>query len=351
MAIPEHVPWLATGTDLGSGGQGSVRLVTRKEDEGGPQFALKELRNTASLQARQRFQREIEAVKSLNHPSIVQILDHSQAGDTYQFYVMEYHEGARDLDKIIFSEANPYHGDVQACLSLFEALVHAIAACEAADPPIVHRDINPKNVLVLPDESIKLIDFGICQIQDGAIITLTDENVGARNYTAPECEYGRDAAVGVHSDIYSAAKLLWSAITSRRAFAREEPVFSDQSMEVMFPDKKDAWHLMYVFEKTIRGQIEDRYKTTAEVLEHVVEVKYLVRRGFPPLEDILNRCPSCGANNISGGHNTLPGGPGFPIFGNLPRGSASRVCERCGFAFIRDFNIWNGNVQRLKGLS
>ena len=351
MAIPEHVPWRATGHSLGGGGQGQVHLVTPRDDLEGTRFALKELRNTASLQARQRFQREIEAVKSLDHPSIVRILDHSQAGDTYQYYVMEYHDGATPLDKIIFSAGNPYHGNVEASLTLFEEIVSAIAICESSSPQIVHRDISPKNILLLPDETICLIDFGICQIQDGAIVTLTDENVGSRNYTAPECEYGRDAVVGVHSDIYSAAKVLWSAITSRRAFAREEPVFSDQSMEIMFPANKDTWHLMDVFEKTIRGQIEDRCKTTAEVLQQVGEVKYLIRRGFPPLKDILSRCPSCGANTIRGGRDTLPGGPGFQIFGNVPRGSASRVCERCGFAFIRDFNKWSSNVKRLEGLS
>ena len=351
MAIPEHVPWQATGHTLGNGGQGQVHLVIKTDEPDGPEFALKELRNSAGLQARQRFQREIEAVKSLSAPSIVRIVDYSKEDQDYQFYVMEYHKGARDLEKIIFSDSNPYHGNVEASLALFEEIVSAIGVCESSDPLIVHRDINPKNILILPDETVCLIDFGICQIQDGGIVTLTDENVGSRNYTAPECEYGRDAVVGVHSDIYSAAKVLWSAITSRRAFAREEPVFSDQSMEKMFPANKDTWHLMDVFEKTIRGQIEDRCRTTAEVLEHVAEVKYLVRRGFPPLKDILSRCPSCGANSIRGGQNTHPGGAGFQIFGNVPPGFASRVCERCGFAFVRGINVWNTNVQRLEGLS
>ncbi len=215
MAIPEHIPWQATGRTLGSGGQGQVQLVTRKDDPEGTHFALKELRNTASSQARQRFQREIQAVKGLNHSSIVKIIDHSGADDDFHFYVMEYHEGARDLEKVLFSGANPYEGNVEASLTLFEKIIRAIAECERSIPPIVHRDISPKNILVLPDGTVRLIDFGICQIQDGALITLTDENVGARNYTSPECEFGDDSEVGVYSDIYSSAKVLWSAITSR----------------------------------------------------------------------------------------------------------------------------------------
>ena len=68
-------------------------------------------------------------------------------------------------------------------LDLFESIVSAIGVCEASSPQIVHRDINPKNVLVLPDGSIRLIDFGVCQINEGEMITLVDENVAARNYT------------------------------------------------------------------------------------------------------------------------------------------------------------------------
>lgn len=222
MAIPEHVPWRATGRTLGSGGQGQVELVTHKDSPQGQKFALKVLKYAASPQARKRFQREIEAAKSISHPSIVRIIDHSEAVHDFQYYVMEYHEGATDLEKIIFSDSNPYYGKAEASLNLFEKIVVAIGGYEKSNLSIVHRDISPKNILVLPDDTIRLIDFGICQIQDGERITLTDENVGARNYTSPECEFGDEADVGIHSDIYSAAKVLWSAITSKRAFARPE---------------------------------------------------------------------------------------------------------------------------------
>ena len=328
-----------------------MQLVTRRDEPKGQQFALKELRNNSSPQARQRFNREIEAVKSLDHPSVILILDHSKADDEYQYYVMEYHEDAKPLDKIIFSGANPYHGNVETCLNLFEQIILAIKECENSTPQIVHRDINPQNVLVLRDDSIRLIDFGICQIQDGAIVTLIDENVGTRNYTSPECEYGRDDDVGVHSDIYSAAKVLWSAITSRRAFAREVPVFTNQSMEQFFPTKTDTWHLMKIFERTVREQVSDRCRTADQILDEIADARYLVRRGFPPLKEVPKRCPSCGANGISNSDNINSSTHGFRIFGNLPRSIASSVCGLCGFAFLRDMNIWNGQIKRMEGLS
>ena len=239
MKIPEELPWRSIGKTLGSGGQGVVQLVTRKDDPDCHKFALKTLHNVGSTQALERFRREISAVKKITHPAIVRVIDHSKEGDAFQYYVMEYHQGAESLASVIFSPSNRFHGNVLLSLDLFEQIISAIRACEESNPPIVHRDVQPENILVLEDHSIRLIDFGICHFQDGRMITLTNENVGTRNYTPPECEPGTDFTIGSHSDIYSAAKVLWSVITSERAFAREEPAFKGLfSMKEMFPTKQ-----------------------------------------------------------------------------------------------------------------
>ena len=227
MKIPENLRWKSTGKTLGSGGQGDVQLVIDKDDPDGRKYALKTLRNVGSHQALQRFQREIEVVQRLSHPSIVPIVDYSESGSAFQYYVMQYYEGARSLAGAIFSPDSPYRGNVAKCLDLLEQLLRVIGVCEISN--VVHRDIKPQNILVLPDESIRLIDFGICQFDSGVLLTLVDENVGARNYTAPECEAGNEGHIGTHSDIYSAGKVLWSAITGKQAFARERPAFSNNS--------------------------------------------------------------------------------------------------------------------------
>jgi serine/threonine protein kinase len=101
---------------------------------------------------------------------------------------MEYHKGARTLNSLILSATNPYYGNVTKSLNLFEQVVSAIKFCQFSNPPIVRRDINPKNILVLPDDTICLIDFRICQVQYGTIVTLVDENVGARNTHHPNAK-------------------------------------------------------------------------------------------------------------------------------------------------------------------
>ncbi len=346
MRIPDELPWQATGNTLGSGGQGEVQIVTHETDPEGQKYALKVLRNAGARQARQRFRREIEAIKNLTSSVIVKVIDHSNEDAPFQFYVMEYHEGAKTLDSIITSTTNPYHGNVTMSLDLFEQVTSAIAECQAAVPPIVHRDINPKNILVLPDKTIRLIDFGICQVQDGMMITLVDENVGARNYTSPECEAGNDESIGANSDIYSAAKVLWSAITSKRAFAREAPVFTDRSMEKMFPTRPDTWHLSHIFEKTIRQNHSDRVQGVGETLDLIRVVRNLIDLGFPPLLEVASRCPSCGLKTVGDYME------GYGMVGNpMPRGLISLMCRSCGFWFVRNIELLKDNIRRLEGLN
>ena len=346
MKIPQDVPWRSNGTTLGSGGQGEVQIVTRKDETDGEKYALKILRNVGSEQARLRFRREIEAINEVKSDHIVKVIDHSNEDDEFQFYVMEYHEGAKTLDSIMLSPDNPYHGNITKSLDLFEQVITAIQDCRTPDTQIVHRDINPKNILVLEDGTIRLIDFGICQFQDGAMITLVDENVGARNYTSPECEAGNNDAIGVASDIYSAAKVLWSAMTSKQAFAREEPVFKDRSMQRMFPTDTETWHLSRIFEKTIRHDPSDRFQLTSQIIPLISDVRYVVKRSFPPLEIAVYRCPSCGFNDLGFFEN------GHAVFGdhNL-HGVKAIICNTCGFAFVRNVEIWRSNVERLNNLN
>jgi len=345
VKIPDSLRWRPTGVTLGSGGQAVVHLVTRRDAADGPRAALKALRNVGSRQAKERFRREIEAVKRLDHPSIVKVLDQSEPDDPFQFYVMEYYDGARTLARVIFDGANPYHGKSLRSLGLYEQLVLAIRACGQASTPVIHRDINPKNILLLPDGGLRLIDFGVCQIQDGQILTFVDEDVGTRNYTAPECEAGHDADIGMHSDLYSSAKVLWSVITSQRAFAREEPAFAQRAMSQMFPTLPDTWHLTSIFEKTIRPNPSERCRNADELLQRVHEVHYLIECGYPPLEQVGERCPSCGCKsltNFAQGHN---------VFGNPnPPGVRSIICSNCGFGFVRDVNCIRQSIERLKGL-
>ena len=100
MKVPEELRWELTGNTLGEGGQAQVFLVKDKNGEFDGVWALKALKRDEPGQAYERFSREVSAIRKLQHPNIIRIVDSSTPDDKFQFYVMEYIEGARPLKKL-----------------------------------------------------------------------------------------------------------------------------------------------------------------------------------------------------------------------------------------------------------
>ncbi len=331
MPVPDSLSWKPTGEKLGSGGQGTVWIVFQENDPSQTLRALKELNRPDSEHAQERFQREIETVKRLSHHTIIKVLDHSDIDDEFQFYVMEYHQNAKTLEEIIFPPAcNPFHGNILKCLDLFEQIITAIQVCEVQSDSILHRDISPKNILVLENGNVCLIDFGLCHTVNDTTITLTGENLGTRSYAAPECGAGSEFEIGTFSDIYSAAKVLWSTITSERAFDREAPIMNRKSMENMIPHNEEIWHLNRIFNNTIQYDPKDRFHSTGLVLSHIVDIRHAIDVGFPPLETVASRCPSCGRKSVRGARERRQ------VFGGyMNQDLTAHECSVCGFVFVR----------------
>ncbi|MBI3293031.1 MAG: serine/threonine protein kinase [Elusimicrobia bacterium] len=312
---------------LGQGGQGSVIQVKEKGSDGNKLYALKVLAGGKSQKVYERFVREVDAIQRVQNPYIIRIVDHSAFDASFHYYVMEFVEGVRSLKKLIGSPENFYKGNVQPSLVLFLQLCQAIRTCEEVG--IVHRDISPANVLILPDQTIKVVDFGLCQLEDHQTITLTDEAVGTPNYMAPECESGGEGTIGTTADLYSAGKILWSAIANMNAFARESPAFTTKSMPALFPDRPGTWHLHHVFEKTIRRNSGDRWQTAKDAITVAGGIKYLISSGYPPLELIAkSNCPLCGFGVLKTFDDS------HCVFGNPnPSGIVSLQCNYCGYCY------------------
>ncbi len=346
MSFPEHIQWVPAGPPLGSGGQGNVHPVTSKGDSTGKRFALKTLHKNQDPQALARFRQEINIISRLNHPSIIKIHDFSEEDDEFQFYVMDYFEGAKTLAEIIFQQStNPFHGDTLKCLNLLENIMEAIQAYEHLGDSIVHRDISPNNILLLPDGSIRLIDFGICHLEEGNTITNTGEHFGTRFYAPPECGPQDSTPIKIYTDIYSAAKVLWSTITSRRVFDREEYVFNEMSMKSIFPNKMETWHLNRIFEKTIRKDPDDRHSNSEAILLQIADVKRIVRGGYPP-EEVANLfCPSCGQKQLRKFRDSRH------IFGNPNQSYAWPLeCKACGYVSVRNMDLVKEKLEKTKDL-
>lgn len=223
------------GDTIGSGGQAAVHRATKKDTDS-PEYAVKVLKNVDSKQAYSRFQAELAALQKLDHPSIVKVIDYKVIPDEKLcFYVMELVEGAIAFKDIIGKKEGPFYANADASLVAFVKILGVLQACKNAR--IVHRDLHPGNVLYIPTtHEIKIIDFGCCHIEDGGVVTLTDEGVGAPLYRAPECAGHTTDEPQFYADLYSAGKILWSIVTSKRVFEREKPVFNALSMPRMLPE-------------------------------------------------------------------------------------------------------------------
>ncbi len=317
-----------------------MHLVRDSSEHDSSLYALKVLRKNGPVQAYERFYREISVVKKLDHPNIIKIIDHSIPEADFHYYVMEFIEGAITLDKLLFSGNNPFYNDPYRALQLFEQICLANFECETCQPSVVHRDLCPSNILILPNKSIKIIDFGICQIEDDTPITLSDEGVGTINYMAPECESGSNESIKIGADLYSAGKILWSAITGNRAFAREKPVFTSKSMSDIFPENPSAWHLFHIFKKTTRNDWRERWGSAEYAISASKFVRTLISNGYPPIEIITQRCPVCGVGELDSFQGS------HMVFGNPnPQGIGAVQCSYCGICLAINFTLKNQNIK------
>ncbi len=201
---------------LGRGGMGLVYLA--EHEALGTTAAIKVLPDAwVSPERRARFAREARTLARLTHPFIARLYEADSLPDGTPYFVMEFVEGETLTDYCL-----------RRNLALDDRLHVFRDVCEAVQyahqQAIVHRDLKPSNVLVGPDSSVRLLDFGIAanldQLEDG---TVTRTRVMTPAYAAPEQAAG--GPIGVYTDVYALGVILFELLTGRRpgAPAHERP--------------------------------------------------------------------------------------------------------------------------------
>src|SRR5215207_2565223 len=208
-----------------------------------------------------RFRREAQTAASLSHPGVVAVYDTGSENGTH-FIVMEYVDG-RTLKDVIRDEA-PLYPDRAA--EICADVCAALAAAHARG--LVHRDVKPANVMLMPDGRVKLMDLGIARAAAGETVTQTAAMLGTAQYLSPEQAQGQP--VDFRSDLYSLGCCLYEMLTGTVPFrgatpvaiayrhVREDPV----APRLLNPDIPPS--LEAVCLKAMAKRPEDRYQTAAE---------------------------------------------------------------------------------------
>ena len=194
---------------IAAGGMGEVWAAT--DTVLGRTVAVKLLHPALSQESDvvERFRAEARHTASLHHPNIATVFDYGEDDGT-AYLVMELIVG-QPLSQIIADRA-PLSPQETASI-----LVQAATALEAAHQGgVVHRDIKPANILITPDGTAKLTDFGIARAIDAAPLTQTGQVLGTAQYLSPEQALGRSATAS--SDIYSLGVVGYEMLTGERPF-------------------------------------------------------------------------------------------------------------------------------------
>ncbi len=200
-------------------GQGGMAYVYLAQDlRTGRKVALKLMRDELSGDQEfiRRFATEARAAASLDHPNIVQVLDYGQDGEV-RYIVQEFVEGT-NLKELIL-ESGPLKWDVAVPLMIQIGL----GLEHAHRRGIIHRDMKPQNVLITPDMTAKVTDFGIARAAIANTITLTGGMAfGSVHYFSPE--QARGGKVTEASDLYSLGLMLYEMLTGCLPFDGESSV-------------------------------------------------------------------------------------------------------------------------------
>ena len=206
---------------LGKGGMGSVYLAEHPVI--GSRVAIKFLHPQYASDGRivERFFNEARAVNLIGHDNILEILDLAVTDDGRHYFVMEFLQGQSLHSLVAPGEPLPLQTTGPILLQCCEALQ------AAHDRGIVHRDLKPDNVHLVVHKGrknfVKLVDFGIAKLLDGAGQstgqTRTGMIIGTPGYMSPEQASGRTSGIDGRSDVYSLGVLMFQMATGQLPFA------------------------------------------------------------------------------------------------------------------------------------
>jgi hypothetical protein len=204
---------------LGEGAMGAVYEATHARLAGRYAVKLLLLQPTVGSEAIALFDREARITSLLQHPNIVQIVDHNTTADGTEYLVMEYLAGESLAQRLLRAAPLP----LDTVVGIVDQIAAGLAAAHAYR--VVHRDLKPDNVFLVPvegreAESVKILDFGISMVKGPRWGRQAPEGtvMGTPLYMAPEQIEGRVADSDGATDQFALAVIAYEMLTGRNPF-------------------------------------------------------------------------------------------------------------------------------------
>ncbi|WP_247941689.1 Stk1 family PASTA domain-containing Ser/Thr kinase [Streptococcus oralis] len=266
---------------IGRGGMADVYLAKDLILDG-EEVAVKVLRTNYQTDpiAVARFQREARAMADLDHPHIVRITDIGEE-DGQQYLAMEYVAGL-DLKRYIkehYPLSNEEAVRIMGQILLAMRLAHARG--------IVHRDLKPQNILLTPDGTAKVTDFGIAVAFAETSLTQTNSMLGSVHYLSPEQARGSKATF--QSDIYAMGIIFYEMLTGHIPYDGDSAVtialqhFQKPLPSVIAENPSVPQALENVVIKATAKKLTDRYQSVSEMYMDLSTSLSYNRRNEPKL--------------------------------------------------------------------
>ena len=242
--------------ELGRGGMSIVYLAMDKRLN--KQWAIKEFRKDKDDENRrvalESLLKEANIMKKLDHPTLPRIVDIIDQDSTI-YIVMDYIEG-ESLNKVLDAYgAQPQDAVIEWAKQLSEVLDYL----HTRKPPVIYRDMKPANIMLKPDGTIRLIDFGIArEYKEGS--TGDTEIIGTRGYAAPE-QFGEKGQTDARTDIYSLGVTLYHLVTGKNP---AEPPYEIYPIRHWNPNLSSG--LEWLIQKCTQLNPNDRFQSCAEVI-------------------------------------------------------------------------------------
>lgn len=242
--------------EIGRGGMSVVYMALN--EKANKTWAVKEIRKDGKMDfnvVKQGLVAEIETLKKLKHHNLPSIVDVIEDKDSF-IIVMDYIEG-NSLDRALIENGPQSQDDV---INWAIQLCDVLGYLHSCDPPIIYRDMKPANIMLKPDGSIALIDFGTAKTYEIDLGETT--GIGTIGYAAPEQYLGSGLGrTDARTDIYCLGITLYHLLTGIDPCKN---VISDRSIRAVNPSFSHG--LDEIIIKCTQPNPNDRYQSCAELL-------------------------------------------------------------------------------------